>query len=267
MTIIVFLVAGISSRFGKLKQIARVGPNNETLIEYSVKQAMESNFSKIIFVTNRDTEYQFRSIFGNMYKNVPIIYIEQQYDRTVRTRPWGTIDAVCSTFEFIDEPIIVVNGDDIYGTETFKKGFELLHNTNKNIIGGVKMIKTMPENGAVNRGIIETSDNIVTEIYELMNISKQNNPELMTKIANVNFIGLQIDIIKRLKILLDDFKNKNINNPKIECILTDELNQLIKNKEIPLKLEFFEIQNEIIGLTNPDDEQIVKNKLKNLIGN
>jgi hypothetical protein len=82
----------------------------------------------------------------------------------------------------------------------------------------------------------------------------------MNLLANVNFIGLQYNVLIQLNEILQKFKNENYNDPKIECLLPDNLNELIENKYI--EMDFFEIQNEIIGLTNPEDEEIVRNLLK-----
>ena len=87
MVVIVYMVAGMSSRFGgKPKQMARVGPNNETLIEYSVKQALKQDFSKLVFITNPKTESLFKNLFGTTYLNTPVMYIEQFYDKSKRQR-------------------------------------------------------------------------------------------------------------------------------------------------------------------------------------
>lgn len=261
MVAIVYMVAGMSSRFGgRPKQMAKVGPNNETLIEYSVNQALKQNFSKLIFITNPKTEHLFVSIFGNNYKGKDVLYIEQKYDKEKRSRPWGTTDAICSLIGNIDESFILLNGDDIYGESTFETGFNMMNNSNNNIIGGLPVINTMPEDGEVNRGIIMVNENNVMGLKEMLKISISKNPELMNELANVNFIGLQYDVLILLNDILRNFKTDNQDDPKIECLLPDNLNELInKNK---LSMNFFEIKNDIIGLTNPEDEDIVRNLLK-----
>lgn len=262
MVAIVFMVAGMSSRFGgKPKQLAKVGPNNETLIEYSVNQALKQNFSKIIFITNSKTEHLFKKIFNDKYQNFDVIYIQQKYDTKKRIRPWGTTDAICCMIGHINESFIMVNGDDIYGEDTFELGYNKMFNNKKNIIGGLPIIKTIPDKGEVNRGVIIVDNSKVLGLKELLNISKSKNPELMNSLSNVNFIGLQYDVLIKLNDILIKFKQENLNDPKIECLLPDNLNELIKKKTI--EIEFFEIKNNIIGLTNPDDEIIVKNLLKN----
>ena len=262
MTVIVFLVAGMSSRFGgNPKHLTKVGPNNETLIEYSVNQAIKNKFSKIIFITNQKSEKDIQNLFTKIYKNIPIEYIQQNYDRNKRIRPWGTTDAICAIRLHIDDPFILVNGDDIYGEGTFKRGYELMKERNINIIGGLQVIKTLPKTGNVNRGIININaqTNTVIGLKEKLNISKIGNPELFQELANVNFIGLQLNILDKLTDILNKFKENNINDEKIECLLPDNLHELIEKNQ--LVMTFFEITNEILGITNPGDEVILKEKL------
>ena len=123
MVAIVFMVAGLSSRFKSgPKQMAKIGPNNETLIEYSVNQSLKNGkFSKIYFITNYKTEHLFRNIFGNNYCKLDVKYVEQKYDKIKRVRPWGTTDALCSLVGLIDESFILLNGDQIYGEDNERK--------------------------------------------------------------------------------------------------------------------------------------------------
>lgn len=264
MTVIVFMVAGMSSRFGgQPKQMAQVGPKNETLIEYSVNQALKNNFSKLVFITNPKTEKLFRDIFGDKYQGVKVSYIEQKYNQIKRLRPWGTADAICHLCSKIDEPFIMVNGDDIYGESTFKTGFEMMMKNNKiNIISGLKVIDTLPETGNVNRGIIYTKNNKVIGLKEMLNINRKDNKELFNELANMNFIGLQLNVLEMINEIVVKFKEKHKNDPKIECILTNILNDLVLDKK--LEMEYFEMKEKVIGITNPGDEIKLKEQLKSL---
>lgn len=260
MVAIVFMVAGMSSRFGgKPKQLEKVGPNEETLIEYSLNQALKNNFSEIIFITNINTENFFINLFSNNYRGVPVKYVRQTYNAVERKRPWGTTDAVCCLCGNITVPFILVNGDDIYGEDTFKTGFNLMSNNNINIIGIINLLETLPESGSVNRGIVNVSNSKVINLEEKIGISRENK-ELANMYANVNFIGLQPDVLYMLNEILTEFKEINKNDEKIECLLPDNISELInKNK---MEMEYFIIKNKILGITNPGDEIILKNILK-----
>lgn len=261
MTVVVFMVAGMSSRFGGTpKQLVKVGPNNETLIEYSVNQALTCNFTKLVFITNQNTEQHFINLFTYEYKGVPVLYVQQKYDISKRTRPWGTCDAICSLIGSIDEQFIMLNGDDIYGVNTFKKGFDEFNKTSNCLIGGCKVIDSIPESGSVNRGIIYVGKNgNVLRMKEMMNITKLNNPELHNELANMNFIGIKMEVLCMLNSILINFKQLHREDPKIECLLTDCLNQLIiENRFI---MEHFLITDKIIGITNPGDEIIITQQI------
>ena len=228
MTYLVVMVAGMSSRFGgKPKQMAIIGSKNETLIEYSLNQALKNPFTKIIFITNSKTEKLFIDKFGNNYKNTPIVYIQQTYDNNKRIRPWGTGDAIASLYPyFLKEEkdnlnFILINGDDIYGEETFQEGYSFLNsnyiqNKNASIIGGLLVKDTMPESGKVNRGIISIDGDSVISLDERLNISREENPELMDQLANINFIGLQLKDLEYVYKINEKFKEDNVNDPKIE---------------------------------------------------
>lgn len=270
--IVVFMVAGMSSRFGgNPKQFAIIGnkETGKTLIEYSVNQALEAaknicSIDKIIFITNPNTEELFKNLFsGKLWNNrkIKFEYVQQDFNQATRSRPWGTCGAVCSLQGHVDQPFILLNGDDIYGEETFKKGYKMLLAEQNNIIGGCKMVDTMPENGLVNRGLIETnSESYVTSMRELLKISKKDNPELHDKLGNVNFIGLLPKTVELLTTILDRFKAEHQDDPKIECLLPDNLNELIQTKQITMKA--FQITNKIYGITHPGDDVILRQILE-----
>lgn len=265
MVVLVYLVAGMSSRFGgNVKQMALVGPEGETLIEYSVKQALQNKFNKIIFITNKKTEHLFKNIFGNNYKGTDILYVEQVYDINLRDRPWGTTDAICSINGLIDEPFIMINGDDLYGEKTFEKGFELMCGSgNLNFIGSIKMDKLIPSDGkSVNRGVIFVENENVVSMKEMLNINISSNPELLKEYGNVNFICMQPNVLDKLQCILEKFKSENENSRSIECLLPDSLDILIKNRQINMK--YFEITEDILGITHPGDDikvaEIIRSK-------
>lgn len=268
MTYLVVMVAGMSSRFGgKPKQMAKIGPNNETLIEYSINQAIKNPFDKIIFITNSKTEHLFVDIFGLEYQNIPVVYIQQTYDINKRIRPWGTADAISSLYPYFLEEnnneinFILINGDDIYGENTFQEGYIKLNDFNNktSIIGGLLVKDTMPESGNVNRGIITTDKDLVISIEECIGINKIDNQELMEQLANVNFIGLQLEDLKNLYNLNSKFKEDNKFDSKIESNLTTHLDTLINNNL--LKLKYFYIKDKIVGITNPGDDVILRKNL------
>jgi NDP-sugar pyrophosphorylase family protein len=258
---LVYMVAGISSRFdGNIKQFARVGPNNETLIEYSLNQAIKAGFSKIVFIVGKKTEQSFREMFGDSYKGVPIEYAFQDFDEETRDRPWGTLDSLCCAENFLDCPFVVCNGDDIYGEEAFKKLTDHFKETNQCATIGYKVKNCLSENGSVNRGVFELDEeNNMSSIKEIFNITKENFSEKgldENSTCSVNIFLFTPGVINPMKKLLEEFKEKNKGDRRIECLLPEELTKVIVQKN--LKIYVYPTTESFIGITNPGDENWVR---------
>ena len=261
---LVYMVAGISSRFGgKIKAFAEIGPNNESLIEYSLSQALPAGFNKIVLIVGENTKEPFKQKFGQNYHGIPIEYALQTFDTQKRERPWGTTDAVCSAKEFLNGPFVVCNGDDIYGKNALKTAHDFLINNKSGVTIGYKLKNVVPEEGTVNRGIYETdNDGNVIGLNEIFDISKNNLEEKnLTKdtLCSMNLFGLPKETISLLEEKLIKFKEENIKSRTAECLLPIELATLIKEKKIILKL--VETQDQWFGVTNPSDEEIIRAKL------
>jgi len=262
---LVYMVAGISSRFkGKIKQFAKIGPQGETLIEYSLKQALPAGFNKIIFIVGNLTEKPFKKMFGNQYKGIPIKYAIQKYDPTKRNKPWGTLDAICQTKDLVKSPFVVCNGDDLYGKQSFKILTNHLREERTNATLGYNILKVLPEKGYVNRGVFESKENKVISIREVLNISKEN---LFSKGLNenttisMNIFALQPEVLDSLNKKLIKFKEQNKGNKEIECFLPTELNNLIIDEK--LIIELYPTPDKWVGITNPEDEHKVKEMIQN----
>ena len=266
--IIVFMVAGMSSRFGGKtpKQFAKVGRHNESLIEVSVNDALSSNFfEEIIIITNPKPEKLFKNLFGKRYKKLSVSYLQQKME-DYRERPWGTTDAVCVLNEYMDNQIekyifTIINGDDLYGKRSFYEIPIFLQKKDTNYIGGQPLLQTIIGEEAVNRGIItlDKNKNKVISIKEQLNISRSDKG-LEDKTANMNFIIIKGTVISKLGILLNDFKEQYRNHPTIECFLTDSLNQLIEKDKI--ELYYFPLIENVIGITRQEDVEKVKKILE-----
>jgi NDP-sugar pyrophosphorylase family protein len=261
---IVYMVAGISSRFGgKIKQFAKVGPNQETLIEYSLNQALKSGFDKIIFIVGNKTEIPFKEKFKDNYQRIPVFYALQTYDESKRDKPWGTGDALCSAKEIIDCPFVVCNGDDIYGENAFKILFEHLSKNNNEATLGYNLINVLPDQGKTHRAIFQIDKNdYIKELREIFNIEKSNLQATNNKpddLCSMNIYALHPKTIEFLNNNLKIFKEQNKDDRKIEFLIPNELSNLIKENKIKMKL--YPCNEKWIGITNPEDEEIVRNIL------
>lgn len=187
-TTLVIMAAGIGSRFGGgIKQIAPVGPNGEIIIDYSIYDAIEAGFDKVVFIIRKDIEADFKEAIGDrIASKIEVEYAYQEIDnlpegftRGERQKPWGTGQAILSVKDIVKEPFVAINADDYYG----KEGFKLIHDflvsggsdtTDKYhfCMAGFKLCNTLSENGGVTRGVCKARDGYMTEIVETSNIEK-----------------------------------------------------------------------------------------------
>jgi len=263
---LVYMVAGLSSRFlGKIKQFAIIGENGETLIEHSLKQALPAGFTKIIFIVGNKTEIPFKEKFGNNYKGIPVYYAQQFYDENKRDKPWGTTDALCSAKPFLNCPFVVCNGDDLYGENSFRILAEHLKKYNTCATLGFKLGTCIPEQGKVNRGIFQTNENAVTGLKETFEIEKSNLAEknlTENSLCSMNIFALQPEVLIELSSILNTFKEKNKEDRKIEALIPEDISLLIQQKKIIMNL--YPTPDFWMGITNPGDEEIIKEKLRNI---
>lgn len=262
MVSIVYMVAGLSSRFGgKIKQFARVGPNNETLIELSMSQAISAGFDKIIFVVGEKTEQPFKEIFGNKYKGTPVFYAKQVFDISERDKPWGSADAVVSAKKVIGENFVVCNGDDLYGKKAFKSAFDFLKTNKTDCVAiGYTLGSVIPEKGSTNRGIFSVDkNNYVISLEEILGIEKEKLSEKSlseSDLCSMNLFGLRKEVLELLSKRLDNFKSSHKGDRKLECYLPVELSGLIKEGKVKMKL--LPTQEQWFGVTNPEDEETIR---------
>src|SRR6187399_1617892 len=162
---LVILAAGMASRYGSLKQIQSFGPSGETIMEYSIYDAIRAGFGKVVFIIRKDFEADFKEIFGTRLQGkIAIDYVFQDMTSFVdpayipegRTKPWGTAHAVLCAKEVVHEPFAVINADDFYGHDAFVKAYKFLKencNPSTYAIVGYELLKTLSDHGTVNRGV------------------------------------------------------------------------------------------------------------------
>jgi NDP-sugar pyrophosphorylase family protein len=261
--ILVYMVAGISSRFGgKIKQFAKVGPNNETLIEVSLNQALKAGFNKIVFIVGNKTFRPFKEKFGNSFNGIPIEYAMQTFSEKERDKPWGTCDAICCAKKLLDAPFVICNGDDLYGEKSFKSLVQHLTNDNDEATVAWSLRHVIPQTGAVSRGILSTKEGNVQSIKETHGIEKNNLPSHITEdsLCNMNLFVLHPETLDLLEEALINFKKIHKGDRKSECYLPVELSNLFKIKKIKMKV--FIADEPWMGITNPSDELSVRESLK-----
>lgn len=186
--ILVVMAAGLGSRFGGIKQMTGVGPNNLFIIDYSVYDAIQAGFEKVVFIIRKDIYEDFKNTIGNRIKDkIKVEYVFQDINDipsgfsvpSDRVKPWGTGHAILSCRDVIDDNFIVINADDFYGRESFIKIHEYLKNVDRNsknyCMVSYKLINTMSEFGSVSRGICNVIDGKLIDINERTNIVNKDD--------------------------------------------------------------------------------------------
>ncbi|MEE0929244.1 MAG: sugar phosphate nucleotidyltransferase [Acutalibacteraceae bacterium] len=245
---LVIMAAGMGSRFGGLKQAEPVGKNGEAIVDYSVYDALEAGFDKVVFVIKHAIEDDFKRLVGDrISKKVKVEYAFQEMNDLpsgyvcpeTRQKPWGTGQAILACRNIVKEPFAVINADDYYGKTAFKVMFEELKKQNEGeyCMVGFHLINTLTDNGTVSRGICEQKDGYLVDVNEVTklqdcksfddegNVIGQYAPDTL---VSMNMWGLTPDIFDYLEEDFKKFLDENINEPKKEFYIPLEIDTLIK---------------------------------------
>jgi NDP-sugar pyrophosphorylase family protein len=285
---LVIMAAGMASRYGSMKQIQQFGPGGETIMDYSIYDAIKAGFQKVVFIIRKDFAEDFKNIFEPRLKGkIETEYVFQEMDKYLdglavpaeRTKPWGTAHAILCAREAVKEPFAVINADDFYGSDAFQKAHDFLKTDCREdlyAIIGYELAKTLSEHGSVSRGVCEVdSDNNLRAIYERLKIyrengrmvneeadgSKQEIPEEAK--ASMNFWCFHPSIFNFIEDGFKAFLQQNINSPKAEYLIPFVADQWIKSgkgqiRVIPTSAQWF-------GVTYKEDAPVVKRNLDELV--
>lgn len=282
------LAAGMGSRYGGLKQLDGVGPNKETIMDYSIFDAVNAGFGKLVFVIRKDFEEEFtKKIVKKYEKKVPVELVFQEPDKLPegftpnpeRVKPWGTNHAVMMGKSVINEPFAVINADDFYGRESFKVLADYLTSLNnsedKYCMVGYRVGNTLSESGTVARGVCETDQNDnLTGVVERTQI-KRINGKVSYQEDNDNWIpiedhtpvsmnmwGFTPDYFKYSDEYFINFLNENQDNIKAEFFIPLLVNDLIVSSKVTVKV--LDTPSKWFGVTYAEDRPSVVAKLKEL---
>ena len=290
-TALVIMAAGIGSRFGGgIKQLEPVGPDGEIIMDYSIHDAIEAGFNKIVFIIRKDIEADFREVIGDRIEavcaagGVEVAYAFQSLDaipegNTVpegRTKPWGTGQAVLTVKDIVKEPFAVINADDYYGKEAFVKIHGFLQEPgadNAYCMAGFILKNTLSENGGVTRGVCKVDGNgYLTDVVETSNIVKTAdgaavdgmtvNPE---SYVSMNMWGLRPAFMELLEQgFVEFFRTAAKDNPlKAEYLLPIYIGQLLREGRVSVKV--LETKDKWFGVTYREDKPAVVESFKKLI--
>lgn len=297
-TALVVMAAGIGSRFGGgIKQLEPVGLNGEVIMDFSVHDAVKAGFNKVVFIIRHDLEESFREVIGDRIEavlkqaGVEVAYAFQEKDEVPegvsvpadRKKPWGTGQAVLACKDIIDCPFVVINADDYYGREGFKKVHEYLVNStdpSEYCMAGFVIRNTLSDNGAVTRGVCRMdSDSMLTDVDETTGIVKIPDADAKygfrveadgvnidaDSLVSMNMWGLKPELFAKLEKGFVEFFDKTKGEAllKAEYLLPMYIDELIKAGEATVKV--LGTDDKWFGVTYKEDKPLVVESIRKLI--
>ena len=290
---LVVMAAGIGSRFGGgIKQLAPVGPGGEIIMDYSIYDAKEAGFNKVVFIIRHDLEKDFKEIIGDRIKKyIDVDYAFQELDDLPkgftcpkdRTKPWGTGQALLSVKGLVNEPFIVINADDYYGKEGFKVVYDYMKNHMKEngekldlCMAGFVLKNTLSDNGGVTRGVCKAdADNKLVDVTETFDIelkdgvlsavdeNKQKRDVDLNDIVSMNMWGLTPKFLDILEEGFPKFLKSMTNELKSEYLLPSVIDEAIKSGKA--SVEVLKSHDKWFGVTYKEDKELVVNSIRTLV--
>jgi len=284
------LAAGMGSRYGSLKQIDPVGPSGETIIDYSIYDAIRAGFGKVVFIIRKSFEQDFKDLFINKLQPfIQVEYVFQEIDKVPdgveispeRTKPWGTAHAILMAKDVINEPFAVINGDDFYGAGAFQTMADYLNSLTAQqqtqyALVGYQVGNTMSEHGSVSRGICLADENeLLVSVTERTNIQYTRGgiayqdaegafvflkPETL---VSMNFWGFTPEYFKQTEPMFSDFVKANTDSLKAEFYIPSAIDSLINSESASVKV--LRSNARWFGVTYIEDKPVVIEKLAQLI--
>lgn len=267
-TTLVVMAAGMGSRFGGLKQIEPVGPNGETILDFSVYDAVKAGFDKTVFIIRKDIESDFKEIIKKRIEKITDVEIVYQDGNNLpdgfslpdgRTKPWGTGHATYCLKDTVDTPFALINADDYYGQSAFKLIHDNLVKSDEICMVGYRLGNTLTENGTVARGVCETENGILKSIVEHTALDKNSGIDLDT-VVSMNLWGFTPSIFEYVE---NDFIAflKNLKNPlKDEFYIPFVVDNMIKRNQARVRV--LETEEKWYGVTYREDLEDVKKAMQ-----
>ena len=280
---LLIMAAGMGSRYGGLKQLDSVGPNSETIIDYSVYDAIRAGFNKVVFIIRREFEKEFKSQITNKYEgSIQVEFAFQELNNLPdgfdcppdRQKPWGTGHAILSAADLIQEPFVVINGDDFYGLESYQIVSDYYKNEGDMFtMVAYELGNTLSEFGGVTRGLCTLNNDLLSTVIETNNlersesgVSSEKNIALDgSEPVSMNVWGFTPDLFPHLRSMFNDFLKLEGKELKSEFFIPSVVNNLIKSNIKAVKV--LKTGSSWFGVTYKEDKPHVVNKIKSLVDN
>lgn len=281
------LAAGMGSRYGGLKQLDPVGPHGETLLDYSVHDAMRAGFDRVVFLIRRDIEKEFRAQVGVRYEGkVAIDYAFQELDNlpagfappAARTKPWGTAHAIWCARDRIGAPFVAINADDFYGADSFHKlgaflaSVDISSHPARFAMAAYRLDKTLSDHGTVARGICDVSgDGLLVGVEEVTDLSRRADGAIASghrtfapdSPVSMNFWGFTPQIFPLLEKAMREFLVVNASSEKAECFIPAAVAAMIGAGEATVRV--LPTTSEWFGVTYREDRPLVVASIAKLV--
>jgi NDP-sugar pyrophosphorylase family protein len=283
------LAAGIGSRYGSLKQVDKLGPSGETIIDYSIYDAIRAGFGKVVFVIRRSIEAEFKEVIAKFNNKIQVDFAYQELDilpegiqvPSDRQKPWGTGHAILVAADKIETPFAVINADDFYGTSSFQLIAEHLTSKRESekdtyCMVGYGLKNTLSENGHVSRGVCEISNNhLLQSVVERTQILRKDGeivykdteehwkPLSGEEVVSMNFWGFPVSVFKQMEVKFKKFISSNYQNPKAEFYIPLAVNELLMEGEARVRV--LNTPDPWFGVTYKEDKESSIKKLNTLI--
>ena len=285
-TTLLIMAAGIGSRFGGgIKQLEPVDASGHIIMDYSVHDAIEAGFNRVVFIIRRDIEQEFRKVIGDRIAavcaahQVTVDYAFQDIHDILgklpegRTKPWGTGQAILAAKDLLNTPFIVINADDYYGKEGFRIIHEYLVQGGTSCMAGFVLKNTLSDHGGVTRGVCKMdADNNLTEVDETKNIVKtadgaEADGKMLdcNSLVSMNMWGLTPDFLKQLEQGFEEFFEKTVpENPlKSEYLIPIYIGELLEKGEMSVKV--LPTNDTWYGMTYKEDVALVKESFRKML--
>ena len=277
------MAAGMGSRYGGLKQLESIGPNEETIIDYSIFDAIRAGFNKVVFIIRKDFELVFKEKISNKFSGkIKVEYAFQDINflpegyscPNNREKPWGTAHAILSAQDLIHEPFIVINGDDFYGMNTFKVVADYYNNGSDGFsMVSFQLGNTLSSNGSVSRGICTVVNNKLETVVETHGLKRTDSQIIgdsqivadSRDPVSMNVWGFTPRLFNYLNVMFVDFLEREGSQLKSEYLIPTVVNNLIQSK----KEDVFVLNSDEawFGVTYQEDRDFVMNEILKLIEN
>ncbi len=287
---LLILAAGMGNRYGSLKQLDAMGPNGETVLDYSVYDAIQAGFGKVVFVIRKDFASTFKASIGNKFEeHIEVDYALQELSDLPkgfslpkdRKAPWGTAHAVRAARNLIHTPFAVINADDFYGRNAFIKIAEYFNQSQgapelRTCMIGYQLANTLSHHGSVNRGLCTVYNGILQAVEEHTDIAVSASSTIFgtnqkkapiaiepNVTVSMNFWGFTPAIFASIEALFCEFLARQIQTPNAECYIPSIVDNLIRSEQTECAV--IETSGTWFGVTYPEDKPLVQASIEQLV--